>query len=370
MGFKLANGYIINNESDQIEYNKRNIEKHFEVDRVLADFGIRIIGRVDTAELLPSANDYEYGDAFAVGLLEATTYDYWICTRPFEEGQGKHWFDIGPLQIVGPQGPQGEQGEKGPTGYSTRWYIYQWSADLSSNPPKAPGDIALVKNGGKIYLAIEQNGGVVWADQGYSITGPKGDKGDKGDRGPQGEQGIQGPIGPTGPRGLGLVILGELNNVDALPSPASVRRDGAYLIGSPKHLWAITGTTTLVWEDLGEYALTSSGGGSKLYLHNLTLYFSALNTQENLDVKIINSSSEKITVASLYNELQSHKVGVISKVAYGNSSYHIFCDIYTTSDGEDDFYELVGVEFASWGTSTFSEYIWSMNSVYDSVTEL
>lgn len=150
--------FIINkveyrNLQEQVLDNKNKIRAHWEVDRVLANFGIRVIGRVDTAADIETQpvpeGGYQYGDAYAVGP-ENTNYDYYIYTRPFAGETQAHWFYIGQLSIAG----------------------------------------------------------------------------------------------PAGERGLGLVILGTgLTSVDSLPTPTSVRRDGAYLvtINGEKHLYAITG---------------------------------------------------------------------------------------------------------------------------------
>ena len=83
--------FIINkdeyrNLQEQVLDNKNKIRAHWEVDRVLADFGIRVIGRVDTAaditEQPVPEGGYQFGDAYAVGP-EDTNYDYYIYTRPF-----------------------------------------------------------------------------------------------------------------------------------------------------------------------------------------------------------------------------------------------------------------------------------------------
>lgn len=291
MSIEFQNNLIINNLEQQVEYNKRNIERHFEIDRVLANFGIRIIGRVDTREDIdtqtPPPGGYEYGDAYAVGEL-GTVYDYYIYTRPFDDSDDDQWFDIGALQIVGPAGPKGPQGEKGNNGENTRWYRINTFEDLNTdelrNAPAGTFAViagysntdtgALLPLQGTVYYKFDDAPGY-WEAAG-SIIGPKGLQGEMGQRGPTGPQGPSGAIGPTGPRGLGLVILGNDAQLP-LPSPVTVRRDGAYLVnvGGEKHLYAITGTGSpsdpLVWEDLGVYTLTSSGGGSTLYRHILNI---------------------------------------------------------------------------------------------------
>ena len=283
MGIKLTNGYIINNLEGQVEYNKKNIEKHFEVDRVLANFGIKIIGRVDTPEDIAEqpvpVGGYQYGDAYAVGE-EGTVYDYYIYTRPFEGETQDQWFDIGTLTIAGPQGPQGEKGDKGDTGASTKWIYAKYVANL---PPATSetlnlGDLALVSSGDVLVL-VESEGVRKWGYTNINIKGAQGLPGNKGDRGERGLQGIQGAQGIQGPRGLGIVILGRVQNVEVLSliSPDTVRRDGGYIVGqgSDASLYVITGGTPddpdLHWENIGPYSslITPYLPEGKLYKHNV-----------------------------------------------------------------------------------------------------
>jgi hypothetical protein len=113
------------NLQQQVEKNKNDIANHYNIDRVLADFGIKILGRIDTYEdllmLPPPPEGWQYGDAFAVGA-ENTDYDYYVWTRPFGSITEDYWFNIGSLSIVGPQGPRGEKGDKGDTGRTIQCY--------------------------------------------------------------------------------------------------------------------------------------------------------------------------------------------------------------------------------------------------------
>ena len=116
--------------------------------------------------------------------------------------------------------------------------------------------------------------------------------------------------------------------------------------------------------------VAGGGGSSTLYLHTVTLYFDINGSRTYIDVKIINNSPDKITLSTLYNELQQHKVGAIAGGYYVNGNYYLFCDIIATTDGEDYFYNLSGFEFYTGGVGTFSEYIWSIDTIYDSVSPL
>jgi hypothetical protein len=176
MAFKLPNGDILRNLEEQVQKNKEDIQRHYEIERVLADWGIRIIGQVETWET--PTGSFEYGDAYAVGP-DGGPFVFYIYTR----GNPDYWLDYGAISIVGPQGPQGPkgEGEKGERG--SKWFV-------GSNPPSGPdikpNDIWLrVGEGGYTdgFVYIYQNGNWGLAT---SIIGPRG---------------LQGETGPVGPRG-------------------------------------------------------------------------------------------------------------------------------------------------------------------------
>ena len=117
MSFTL-NNIVYRNTTEQVQENKENIEKHYAIDRALANFGIKIVGSVNNSDLLPGqstdyafpqAPDYtgEFGDAYVVGT--EPPYTYWIYTRP-DLNQGyttSYWLDVGQISVQGPEGPEG-----------------------------------------------------------------------------------------------------------------------------------------------------------------------------------------------------------------------------------------------------------------------
>lgn len=203
MIIKMPNGNIVNDPYAMIQSNFDLIMRHYDRDRVLEDYGIRVIGRFDFVEQLFEAypaNEYtgSYGDCFIVGI--AAPYTFYVFTRPFGDDEDNQWLDLGELAIEGPEGPEGPKGEKGE-------------------------------------------------------KGDKGDKGDTGDRGlmgprgpqgPQGEQGIQGEPGKDGQNGTpgdAVRIVGILSSAP-LVSPDIIARDSAYVVldSSGQWLYFITGT--------------------------------------------------------------------------------------------------------------------------------
>ena len=102
------------NLQEQVFKNMKDIESIEEGATVLAEFGIKVIGQVDSVADLPDPATYdgEYGDAFIVG--EQAPFNYYIFTRAFEGQETPQWYDLGIFPQPGPQGPQGPEGPVGP----------------------------------------------------------------------------------------------------------------------------------------------------------------------------------------------------------------------------------------------------------------
>lgn len=104
------NGKEYRNLEEQVLENKQKIAEHYNRDRVLADFGIRVLGTLENKIELPLSDRLEYGDAYLVG--QTLPYDVYVWTRANEDAGHPfdYWLDIGPLSIIGPAGPAGERG--------------------------------------------------------------------------------------------------------------------------------------------------------------------------------------------------------------------------------------------------------------------
>lgn len=155
----------IRNLQEQVEKNMDDILAIQEGSYVLDEFGIKVVGQVDTEEELPTVEEYkedhedwEYGDAFAIGT--EAPYTLKILTRANDDHPSDYWFEIGQFPMPGPKGDKGDKGDKG----------------------------------------------------------EKGLKGDKGDTGEQGPQGPQGPAGRDGAiqytAGDGIIIEDNEISVD------------------------------------------------------------------------------------------------------------------------------------------------------------
>ena len=112
----------LRNLEEQVEKNKDDILFILEQEGVLNQFGIKVVGQIDTAASLPAPSIYagDYGDAYAVGTV--TPYDLYIWTRANGTHSSDYWFNIGKFPVPGPAGkdgatgPQGERGLTGPQG--------------------------------------------------------------------------------------------------------------------------------------------------------------------------------------------------------------------------------------------------------------
>lgn len=221
------------------------VNQHYDVDRVLADFGIKILGRVNYTNLIPGYEDNQYdgnfGDAYLVSQNSDSSapYDIYIWTRktPDSVEPDGYWLDIGLLSTVGPEGPQGEQGIPGPQGENTRWYIYR---TLPQSGDFKAGDVCLLPNG-DVYIYVSPEYGWSNATQ-VNIKGPTGAPGTDGQTpyiGPDGTWwiGIQstgiraeGRDGANGIPGTAILIQGKLSSVSLLPDAATSPRNYGYLI--------------------------------------------------------------------------------------------------------------------------------------------
>ena len=265
----------IRNIQEQVLENSRLINDILYARKLLNEFGIKVVGAVETANDLPNPQTYSgsYGDAYAVGTT--TPYELYIFTRPFEGDEYPHWFNIGPFPVPGPQGEQGEQGEQGIQGNPGMPFL-SGSGNPAISLITQDGQSYIDASTGDVYKATLGNPSY-WTRVG-TIRGPQGPQGPQGPVGPQGPQGIQ---GEEGPRGSVVNIRGNLASVENLPSPQSQGFDfhNAYLVGSnPPHLYIIEGNpndqSTWLWYDAGaftsggEYTKVSDANGS--YIANIT----------------------------------------------------------------------------------------------------
>lgn len=218
----ITENKVLRNLQEQVAKNKSDISDILEAKAVIAEFGIRVVGEVDTEAELPDPATYsgEYGDAYTVGIQ--APYDYYIFTRPNDDIPQAHWFNVGKFPMPGPQGEPGLPGAKGDKGSM----IYTRTFNPTLVTGYNVGDLWINTKDNALFQ-LNNNG---WDRVGYvkGDTGPQGPKGDKGD---------------TGAPGTPLNIVGVLNTVDLLPQPSTVNKATAYLVGAsaPYTIYVIVG---------------------------------------------------------------------------------------------------------------------------------
>lgn len=222
------------NLEEQVKRNQEDIKYILEEEGVLNQFGIKVIGQVDTQGELPDASTYEgeYGDAYAVGTQPP--YEMYVYTREFSGETGPQWFNIGefpsPSTVPGPAGAVGPTGPTGMRGST-------WSTGtFPSMSGREENDMFLnTSTGDVLQLQKSSSGGTVGGLSWITVTnirGPQGIQGPQGIVGPQGPQGVQGPKGETGPAGQAFVIVATVPNENQLPDPSTIPDNQAYLVGT------------------------------------------------------------------------------------------------------------------------------------------
>lgn len=242
------NNVTLLNLQQQVEKNRQDIAAHYEIDRVLANFGIRVLGQLDTYEDIatatPPVGGYKRGDAYAIGT--EAPYTFYIYTE--NAADEYFWMDVGQLSIVGPEGPKGDKGDKGDTGKAAIWYV------SNSRPSTGTeGDMWLDGTGG---VSRFTNDNWIYFT---NIKGPQGPQGIQGRQGEQGEQGERGIQGPQGNPGRGFRVIGVGDTIDLLPTPTEAILDNAWVISG--NLYMIVGEPgNLSWHDYGPFPTVSTTG--------------------------------------------------------------------------------------------------------------
>lgn len=263
----IFDGKLYLNLEKQVQKNKEDIEYIINEEGALNQFGLRVVGQVETIGDMPTIQAYkqsnpnwEYGDAFMVGAstAEATVVDVdnatlLVLTRANTIYPNDFWMNLGKFPKPGPVGPKGEQGEQGIQG------------EHGLNVESGTGLPAIQAPQGTTYINATTGDVYRRYNNIWQLIGNI--KGATGSIGPAGPQGNTGPIGPTGatgaqgPRGIGVNILGTLTSTSQLPNPTTVGKDSAYIIPADgvNHLWVIEGTDNLVWTDFGTAGLGEKG---------------------------------------------------------------------------------------------------------------
>lgn len=240
----IVDGVEYRNLQEQVLENKEQIAKHWAIDRVLADFGISVQGRIDTVEDLPASEGSNYGYAYLVGTEVPYEVYIWTQANLSIEQPAPYWLNIGYISTIGPKGDTGASIENITISTDTHYPTFY------------------LTDGSMITVPVD-------------LTGPQGPRGLQGPQGVQGRTGEQGPVGPVGPRGeqgpqgpAGTFnIKGTLSSSSLLPDANTMTMGDAYIVyeDGQSHLYVITGEEgNYSWQDTGVLSAgtTITVGGS------------------------------------------------------------------------------------------------------------
>lgn len=263
----IFDGKLYLNLEKQVQKNKDDIEFIINQEGALNQFGLRVVGQVETISDMPTIQAYkesnpnwEYGDAFMVGKSteESTVVDVekatlLVLTRANTVYPNDFWMNLGEFPKPGPKGDKGDKGEQGIQG-ARGIGVLSGSTDPTASAPATTTYINATT--GDVFVYSGQK----W-DKIGNIKGATGSVGPAGPKGSTGPIGPKGATGPQGPRGIGVNILGTLTSTSQLPNPTTVGKDSAYIIPADgvNHLWVIEGTDNLVWTDFGTAGLGEKG---------------------------------------------------------------------------------------------------------------
>ena len=282
------------NLQEQVQKNKEDIATWQNVEFTLNNFGIKVLGKVDSESDIPTGT-YEFGDAYLVGLTEP--YDLYIYTRIEASTNNGIFVNVGPLNVVGQQGPQGPAGQNGVDGYAP---VVRYGNGM-------PIVEATDKNG---YLYIDQQTSKLYTyNNGWNyVIDMKGQKG---------EQGIQGPQGATG---TSLSIVAKLSSPSLLPTnfaSGQIPKNSAYLVdvNGVNHLYIIMGDqndySTWYWSDAGDFNL-----GSVIYKDSVFQQYA--NITDSYDTNTGAVVTDRAT-NNMNNELKS-QIGNLSSLGTTDKS--------------------------------------------------
>ena len=238
VGYDIGHGVTVYNLENQVLKNKVDIQNLQTSEKVLATFGIKVIGTAANSTLIPTVEfykasnpDWEYGDAYAVGT--ASPYEFYILTRADETHAEDYWFNLG--VIKGPKGDPGNDGANGADGKDGVSPTVSVGTVTTGNP----GTPVSVTNGGTSTNVV------------LNFRIPKGEKGDKGNKGDKGDT------------GFAVNIASELNNVNELPTASASYVNVGYVIkdadGDSNLYVCMTNASTgaWYWNNVGKIAFSA-----------------------------------------------------------------------------------------------------------------
>lgn len=318
VGYKTPHGVTIYNLENQVLKNKLDIQNLQTSEKVLATFGIKVIGTAANSSAMPtvavykaSNPDWEYGDAYAVGT--ASPYEFYILTRADETHTEDYWFNLG--IIKGPKGDPGTDGANGADGKDGVSPTVAVGTVTTGNP----GTPVSVTNGGTSTNVV------------LNFRIPKGDTGDKGAKGDKGDT------------GFAVNIASELNNVNELPTASASYVNIGYVIkdadGDSNLYVCMTNASTgaWYWNNVGKIAFSADYVSQNEYNQDkltdipVTLYDGG---NQNTTINLKNGNGNLIGTGFGFGTINGNDILVNSNNVEGNLNVVEYIDLrnFTTND--------------------------------------
>ena len=320
VGYDIGHGVTVYNLENQVLKNKVDIQNLQTSEKVLATFGIKVIGTAANSSAIPTvavykANnpDWEYGDAYAVGT--ASPYEFYILTRADETHTEDYWFNLG--VIKGPKGDPGTDGANGANGADGVSPTVSVGTVTTGNP----GTPVSVTNAGTSTNVV------------LNFRIPKGEKGDKGNKGDKGDT------------GFAVNIASELNNINELPTASASYVNIGYIIkdadGDSNLYVCMTNASTgaWYWNNVGKIAFSADYVSQNEYNQDkltdipVTLYDGGT---QNTTIHLPNGNGNLIGTGFGFGTINGSDILVNSNNVEGNINVVEYIDLrnFTTDDME------------------------------------
>lgn len=239
-------GLEFRNLEEQVGKNAQDIQDFKDGNQTIAEFGITVVGILETASDLPASGE-NYGDAYLIGYT--APYDMRVWTRDVANNTAK-WVDLGQFPLAGPKGDTGPIGS-----------IITSGRGAPVSIPSSVNDYYIDRDTGYWYTVRKTSSGALLWEESFTLKGEKGDRGERGLQGLKGDKGDKGDIGPIGPTGAkgdkgdtgsSFTIVAKVASTDNLPSPSAVQSYEAYLVGNDTDGWDTYVVVGGVWTNLGK----------------------------------------------------------------------------------------------------------------------
>ena len=318
VGYDIGHGVTVYNLENQVLKNKVDIQNLQTSEKVLATFGIKVIGTAANSTLIPTVEfykasnpDWGYGDAYAVGT--ASPYEFYILTRADENHTQDYWFNLG--VIKGPKGDPGNDGANGADGKDGVSPTVAVGTVTTGNP----GTPVSVTNGGTSTNVV------------LNFRIPKGATGDKGDKGDKGDT------------GFAVSIASELNNINELPTASASYVNIGYVIkdadGDSNLYVCMTNASTgaWYWNNVGKIAFSADYVSQNEYNQDkltdipVTLYDGGT---QNTTINLKNGNGNLIGTGFGFGTINGSDILVKSNNVEGNLNVVEYIDLrnFTTDD--------------------------------------